>query len=218
MRIFKGPFVDGSNWVEYRTWEFAVAAERHLLERLHAALAQGQRPTEEITARNWEDVLARSDQLCATLTSQGYHPTLLAIGGPLTIDMLADAHRYFVPDWELEPTLNKPWILGAHKGLPILHLRSGEPALYAADLRGFGRLTKFSPDVDFKIEEFDDNRAREILSANRLATSLAEGEADTLENRLRRIKTQVGLDLFESYGLDVLDARAVLTARLAPMD
>jgi hypothetical protein len=218
IRIFKGPFVDRSNWAEYRTWEFAVAAERHLLDRLRTALEQAHPATEPVIAREWVDVLARSDQLCASLLSNGYAPTLLAVGGPLDIDMLANAHRHFVPDWELEPKLNRPWIIGAHNGLPILHFRQGEPAVYAVDLRRFGQLTKFSPDIEFKIEEFDEARAREMLSANRLAAALAEGEADTLENRLRRIRTQVGLTLWESYGLDVLDTGAVLAAKLEPIE
>jgi hypothetical protein len=45
--VNKGPFVDGSNWLDMRGWEFAVAEERYLLKKLHTHLAESTSRTSQ---------------------------------------------------------------------------------------------------------------------------------------------------------------------------
>jgi ppGpp synthetase/RelA/SpoT-type nucleotidyltranferase len=217
---YKGPFVERSNWVPYQTWEFALAAERHLLNRLELLLTENAQPRPDAVELNWPAILARVDELVSDLSDRRYNPSVIVIAGQLGFDMMVEVglkkHPGVLPDWELPSELHALWIEGSYHSIPILNIReSAAPyALYVADLAAFATLTKYSPAAMFSVDEIDEARAREILERKPKAVVIPEGRPDTLEERLRLLQLRVWLRLYESYGIELRDPQAALQVKL----
>lgn len=215
--IHKGPFVEGSNWLPYRTWQFAVAAERHLLNRFAQHLKQNAPLDSDGVELSWPAILNKVGELGSELRNCGYTPSAIVIAGHLGVDLMVDLHKHAVPHWSLPKELQAPWIEGIYENSLILNMREA-PApqtLYVADLAAFGTLTKYSPDAEYNVDEIDEARAREILDRNPKAVVIPEGGADTVDERLRLLQLRVWLRLYESYDIQVRNPQAVLGALLA---
>lgn len=214
--IHKGPFVEGSNWLPYRTWQFAVAMERHLLSRFGRLMDDNAQPHSDGVELSWPAILKKVDELRSELRSRGYAPSAIVIAGQLEIDLMVDLHRHAVPRWELPEELQAPWIEGMYEDSPIFNVReAGAPqTLYVADLAAFAKLTKYSPDARYSVDEIDEGRAREILKRNPEVMSIPDRRPDTLDERLRLLQLRVWLRLYESCGIELKDLRAALQAKL----
>lgn len=216
--LHKGPFVEGSHWAPYRTWQFAVAMERHLLGRLERLLKESAQPWPHDVGLNWPAILRKVDELITELGNRGYTPTAIVVSAQLEPDLIIDfiKHEHVVAHWELPSDLQAPWIEGTYKGIMILNIRETPAAhsLFAADVGAFAMLTKYSPEAQCSIDEIDEGRAKEFLERNPAAVVVPEGRPDTLDERLRLLQLRVWLRLFESYGIELRDPSAALQVEL----
>lgn len=221
--VMKGPFVRGANWLRQSPWKVAVAIERQLVGRLEALLrgATGlenrQVPPQDsggqVAAQvGWEQVLAATDRLTERLATRGREPSLIAVAGDLPIDMLVELEKHLTLKWELPDELKKIWILGAHRGVPILHLnRSGARAVFVADLKAFASLTLYGDGPEFSLEGISEERARELLGSDPASTAWPN---DVAAARIRQLRLRAELRLFESVDFTLLDADAAAGARV----
>ena len=106
--VNKGPFVDGSNWLDLRGWEFAVAEERHLLKMLHVLLADSISRTSQIltdtvvpqpegilkAANRMADLLGKSSKKLIVLASHLDTETIVSLEKVLTTLRRAPLKRY----------------------------------------------------------------------------------------------------------------------------
>jgi len=98
--IRRGPFVDGSSWAEYRTWEFALAVERHLLSKLDELLRSNAQPLQTgPVERNWSSMFTAADEILFRPGLAGPNACIV-VTGPLHENWLLDLTRQpgVVPD------------------------------------------------------------------------------------------------------------------------
>ena len=209
--IRKGPFVDGSNWAEYRTWEFALAVERHLLSKFDELLRDNAQPLQARPAeRKWSSMFTAADELLFKLNADA-SKACIVVTGPLHDNWLLDLTRQpeVIPDWDLPRDLNRTWIHGKYRGAVILHIaESTESSLFVVDVPRFARLIQHGT-PQFHVDEIDEKRAQEILS------KLPDQSAGPDPVRAMRLK--VWMRLYESWSFDLLDERAAAHAALAPL-
>ena len=213
--VFKGPLVEGANWFQRRGWDFAVPMERRLLQRLAEALrsATDGRLAGEVT-REAEALVLAFEDMTRELASLTYRPTLLAVAGDLGTQLYIDLTKKVTPDWDprVEAALRTTYrILGMYRDIPILEIPGGEePAVYAVDLARFATLTRYGEQPVFEIEEFTEDRAREILARQPRLILDPPPESGLDDERIRQLQLRVGLDLWEMYELTVKDPNAVI--------
>ncbi len=212
----KGPLVEGSRWISYTTWGFAVAAEQYLLRKLEGLLRGASHHRSPRTLqRNWAAMLAEVDALAEEARRARYEPTLIVVTGSPRTDWLLDLHRHATPEWDLTEELKSIWIIGSHNDIPILQIGdTDESQLYVVDVAKFATLTQHGEDAEISIEEFDQSRARELLEQRPDLVSVPQNVWDTPDERLRQLQLHVGLLLYESYELEVRDPNAVFSAAL----
>ena len=125
------------------------------------------------------------------------------------------------------PLRSKHRVIGVHveTGAPVLDIaESPIPALYAVDLARFATLTRYGKGQDFepefRVEEFDETRARAILAQQPRLILEPPPESGLEEERIRQLRLRVGLELWETYDLTVKDPRAVIARPLVgqPVD
>lgn len=217
--IFKGPFVEGSNWLPHSSWDFAVAMERDRLGRLEHALREategrlGTPVNREATA-----VLEAFNVMGSQLELRGYVPSVFVLAGRLGMQLAVDLRKRIVDSWdpEVKGALGTTFrILGMHRGNPILDVPdTAAPAVYAVDLARFAMLTGYGEEPECAIEEITPERATELLSKNpRLVLNPPPGFGMD-EERIRQLRLRVGLQLWETCVLTVADGDAVLGCRL----
>ncbi len=204
----KEPFCDLPNWGEVSTWKFAVEAERYLLRKLMALLPDRDQPTRN---RLTPDALvATLGGLAALGVDSGYSPSVLVITGQLAPEEVVELHESggVTPQWGTGSELpGSHWVLGTHRGLPVLHLPQFETQrVYAIDLARFASLTKYD-EVEYELAEIDETRARKILSRRQEDSN---GQLIT-DEAILELRLQVNLQLFESYSIDLIDPEAAFT-------
>ncbi|MGH2351368.1 MAG: hypothetical protein ACRDJN_07100 [Chloroflexota bacterium] len=207
----KGPFVEGSNWLSYSTWEFALAAQRHILSRFEELLrlASGPPPGASDLTPTWHDILGKAEELAGRVGPSDEKALLIVVTGDLDGNLLEAFPHHATPRWGLSDQLDQPWILGAHHNAPVLHIRDAPiSAVYAVDLARFATLTKYGTDIEFDVRLFDESEARELLTKNPdLIADPAPGPAAE-EERTRQLQLMVGLRLYESFGFEQDDTDA----------
>lgn len=82
------------------------------------------------------------------------------------------------------------------------------------DVGRFARLTRYGEKPEFEVEEITPQRARELLSKNPNLVSNPPAGPQTEEERLRQLQLKVGLQLFETYELAVLEREAAASCPL----
>ena len=210
----KAPFVDLPDWLPNQTWDFAVAMEKHLLARLEEALRE---VTEERLGgpveRKAESVLRAFDSLADQLDQKGYTPSVFVMAGPLGSQLLVDMKLRIVGDWEaqVKQALSTTFrIEGMYAGIPILDIReSPSPAVYAVDLARFATLTEYGEKPEFKLESIDAARAKELLKQNPNLVLGSPAGPNVETEKIRQLQLKVGLQIFETYELRILDKYAV---------
>lgn len=204
----KGPFVDGSNWFEYRTWTFAVAIQRNLFARFDDLLS----PARSLLSHQQtaDGVLQAIDALGERAGSAGYEPTVAILTGQIPTPLVTDLwqHESFVPDWEMDIP-SKLWVAGQHNGIPLITMQeSSLRGLYLVDLRRLAALTRYG-DVEFDTTVIDEEQAQAILDNTKQTLTWDPGTPDTREEKLRQLQLHVGVRLYESFQLESLDTGAV---------
>lgn len=214
----KGPFVEGSSWAQYQTWQFALALERYLLSRFEDLLrsSSDSQPRPSIHW-SWPEILSASDGMFETIRSGPNHQTAIVIAGPHYADWLVELTKQSVPvtpDWDLPEDLNRTWIVGLYHDRLILHIdEASTPALYAVNVRQFARLTRFGiPQLE--IDDFSEEHARELVVKKRVRPSVRQGRRGTRSELIRQLRLKVWLKLIESWDLRVLDPGAVASANI----
>jgi hypothetical protein len=217
--IFKGPFVEGSNWLSSSTWSYAVAMERHLSQRFERALrvAADGRDVLEVE-REASAVLGGLDALARELVAQRMRPTLFVLAGELGAQVYRDVVSHIEPDWSqrvIDALRTTYRIIGMLGDVPVLSLPdTAVSAIYAVDLARFAALTRYGKQPEFRIEEFSEIRAREILARQPRLILDPPPESGLEDERVRQLQLRVGLDLWETYELTVKDPNAVVGRQL----
>jgi hypothetical protein len=213
--FFKGPFVEGSNWLPPRAWELAVAMERHRLATLEEALrnALNGRLGSAVN-RDVRSVLDAMDDGAQALRSTGYDPSVFVLTGPLGMQLQVDLAKSIVGAWEpevrrgLRTTFR---ILGMHSGMPILDIaQSASPAVHVVDLRRFASLDLFDDGLTFALEDIDAARAAEMLRENPNIVVDPPPESGQDLERIRVLRLRVRLELWEAGALTVHDSNAAV--------
>jgi len=212
--LHRGPFVDGASWAPYRTWQFAVAGEQHLLNRLDTLLRNNAVFSDAEVRLNWKDIFVAVDNLRARLNS----PSLVVVTGRLPTELMVDLHNHVVPEWELDQDLRALWIEGAYDGIPILNIRDDDApyALFVVDLREFATLTRYSPRAKLTVQAIDHVRAREVLAKRPDAVKVPDGRPDNETERILHLLLHVQVLMYESYEIKPGNSAAALGARLTP--
>ena len=207
--IRKGPFVDGSNWLGTRGWEFALAVERHLLSKFDELLRHNPRPLQAgPVERKWSSMFTAANELLLKLNADA-SKACIVVTGPLHDNWLLDLTRQanVTPGWDLPRDLNRTWIHGKYRGAVILHIaESTEPSLFVVDVPRFARLMQHGT-PQFHVDEIDEKRAQEILS------KLPDQSGGPDPVRAMRLK--VWMRLYESWNFDLMDKQAAAYAALA---
>jgi hypothetical protein len=99
--LHKGPFVDGSNWADYTTWQFAVEAERTLMRKFTDSMNQSGESRGQIS-RDWPEIVAAIRRSSEEMRSIGYRADIAILGGDVDVDFLVEAHKHLTPKWELD--------------------------------------------------------------------------------------------------------------------
>jgi hypothetical protein len=206
--VNKGPFVDGSNWLDLRGWEFALAEESHLLKTLHTRLADSVSHSHQTfpdaiapqpegildTAKKMADLLGKQDQC------------LIVIAAHLDVDTVVSLDKLLTtPGWELGDELRTNWILGKHEGRLILHLNDPDlDSLYVVDVPKFASLVQYDPIVDLKVLTIDEVTAKHMLEDN-----------PNLKLDVDSLLSMVRLILYQSYEIQIHDRKAVWAAKFS---
>ena len=212
----KGPFVEGSSWAPYRTWQFALALERHLLSRFEDLLrtsSEGQNWPN--IHRDWDDILSTSDSMFQTIQSGPNQQAALVIAGALSTDWLVELSKQPVkPYYDLPSDLNRTSILGSYRDRLILRIdEAATPALYAVDVNRFARLARFGlPQLE--VDDYSEQDARELVINGRVRPSVQQRGRGARDELIRQLRLKVWMRLFESWDLKVLDSRAVASANI----
>lgn len=210
----KGPFVEGSNWGEYRTWDFAVACEEYLLSLFEDIL---------LSAPTFGEIPPRAADLacqCRVLIDEAgkvhFTPSAIVICGQLEGNEAVEMQMRhgFTPRYDVPNGIRTPWILGYFAGKPVVYFREAKkPRLYVVDLAQFAELVQYD-DVEFELEEIDDPRARELLRQYPQRVKVPEGRPDTEAEKIRQLKLHVALRLSEMYCLQSKDVNAAIGSDL----
>lgn len=219
--ILKGPFVEGSNWLSDSTWSFATAMERRLLQRLDQSLrvSTDDRLGDDVK-RDIGDVLSAFEEMADELRGSGRQSTLFIVAGELGDGLYLDLMKRIIGDWDsrVQAALRTTYrimgmarIASMDSDIPVLTLAESHlSALYAIDLARFATLTRYGKMPEFKIEDFTEDRAREILTRQPRLITDPPPESGLEEDRIRQLRLRVGLDLWETYELTVKDPSAVV--------
>ncbi|MCW4011781.1 MAG: hypothetical protein NWF07_02185 [Candidatus Bathyarchaeota archaeon] len=206
--VHKGPFVDGSNWSDIGGWEFAVAEERYLLNKLHACLTESTGHTGQTLptaiAPQPDRIFGAAKQMVDLLGNSGQN--LIILAAHLDIDVIVSLNKVLTtPRWELGDELRTNWILGKYEDCPVLHLGdSTSNCLYVVDIPRFAALVQYDPKVDLQVLAIDEAAAKQILENN-----------PDLKLDISTILSKVHLFLYQSYEIQVLDQKAVWSTKFS---
>lgn len=216
--LWKGPFVEESNWGEYRTWDFAVASERYLQGRFEDLLLKS--PTKGETRPEAGELAKRCTELVAEAVASQYTPSAFVIAGQLDGNEIVrmQLEYGFTLRYDVEGSIQSPWILGYFDSKPVLYIREAKvPRVYAVDLARFAALVRYD-DIEFELETIDDNRARKLLQQDPARIKVPEGRPDTVEEKVRQLKLHVGLRLSEMWAFEKTDTKAAIGSKLLEED
>ena len=204
----KGPFVDGSNWLDLRGWEFAVAEERYLLKKLHDCLAEsinrtGQTMSGTVAAQP-EGILGAAKRMADLLGERS--KSLIVIAVHLDIDAIVSLEKALTtPRWELADELRTNRILGKYEDCPVLHLNDQDSrSLYIVDIPRFASLIQYDPLVDLQVLAIDEVAAKRMLEDN-----------PDLKVDVNTLLSMVHLILYQSYEIQIHDRHAVWTVKFS---
>ena len=209
----KGPFVEGSNFLDLPTWDLAIGIEFGLARQLEEALrAATDGRLGVVIEADAQAIVQAADEMAEELSEAGYTPTVFILVGRPSVD-LAVALTYLVtPDWELKGILRMGFkILGAHRDVPIVEIdQGGAPAFYAVDLAKFARLRRFGSRPEFALNEIDAEEAAELLEENPGLIKEPPPVPGMENERVRKVLLQLHLRLYERHELVVQDRSAVV--------
>ena len=214
----KGPFVKGSNWLAYTTWDFAVAIEKRLLLLFERLLSSS--PTIDLQSQTidptWPSVLDAIDDV----HGPQYLNEVIVVSGKLSRDWNAHLEGRITYRSEMSERLRPlgaPWIAGEYRDRPILQIRDGtSSSLYLVRLDRFGTYVKYGTAAEFTAREITDDRADKYLTENPQIIPDASG-AITREEKVRQLKLLVELRLFESATLEVASTTAGKRIQMNPV-
>jgi hypothetical protein len=206
--VYKGPFVDGSSWLDQRGWEFAVAEERYLLKKLHEHLAKSISHTGQIVSNNIiqqpNEILDAAKMMADSL---GAHDrSLIVLAAHLDTETIVSLNKALTTaGWELEDELRTNWILGKYEGCPVLYLNELDlNNLYVVDAPRFASLIQYDPIINLHVLSIDEAAAGRML----------EDDPD-LKLDVNTLLSMVNLILYQSYEIQIHDRHAVWAAKFS---
>jgi hypothetical protein len=205
--VRKGPFVEGSNYGQYRGWGFALALERFLLKRFEEAVLESSSYRREPTDSKWRSMLSVVDTLSDTVGAQDPATRLIVVSGALHENWVLDLARQqgVVPDWDLPSSLNRTWILGTYQDSLILHIGESEHrAVHVISIPAFATLLQYgSP--RFEVDTISEPDAERLIRTRK--------EKPTPQ-RIREFRLKVWMRLYESWHLEKVQQAKAASARV----
>jgi len=205
----RGPFVDNSNWLDQKGWEFAVAEERYLVDKVLTHLAHSVSTTGQMLSstatRKPHEILGTAKKIINLMGKN--KESLLVLAAHMDTEIIFQLKKELTtPDWELGDELRTNWILGKHENCPILYLKDSDlGALYVVDLPHFASLIQYDPEVDLHVLAIDEEMAIRILEDN-----------PNIKLGIKALLSRVNLKLYQSYDLEIHDQKAVWAAKFSP--
>jgi len=210
----KGPFVDGSNWAFYRTWEFATALERHLLARLDRLLDEAADLVGQTTA-DAEAILQAVENMTEWHSSRNLSPSLVVISGRLDFDTIVQLGRPVDVRGGLPAEIRLPWVIGAIRDMVVLNIaESTKPGLYLVDLAAAARLIRYSPPIKYELNEYTEEQARQLIAERPDLVPIPEDRPQSEGERVRQLLLHVCVKLYESYDFERSSTQAVARTAL----
>lgn len=184
----------------------------------------------EEVARNASAILRALEDMADELRGQGFEPSASVITGSTGQPLFEELRSATIDPWEWYSQVNgnagraTHRFVGVHAGIPIIAIESVRtPMLFAVDLARFGTLTRYGKgqnyDPDFEVKAFTDDEARHVLARQPNLILAPPPDSGQDEERIRELQLRVGLELWETYQIDVKDPDAVIARPVAdPVD
>ena len=225
--MFKRSFIDGVNSLIVSAQGWAEGQEDFLLKYFGDSLLDavegrlGKEVDLEASA-----ILGALGEMAAELREQGLVPSAFALTGSIGNLLYENVRLRFQNPWnwyqQLGVTEGRATyrFIGAHAGTPVIGIEGVRtPTLLAVDLTQFGTLTRYGEgpnfDPEFRVTAFSDEEARKVLVRQPNLIMEPTPASGREEERIRQLQLRVGLELWETYKLDVKDPSAVIGRPLA---
>lgn len=220
LRVFKGPFVQGSNWAGINAREFDRGLERSLVGQFSKQLESGLQPSVE--AHSWEDVRRFISTEAGRIESEGGHTDLVVLQGVLPEQFRDEFWRFIeIGEARMVRGMDVPQeLLGGFSvaGRPLLLHQEQEftPAVGLVDLDRFHYVqTNPSPmndlEIDLRMEPIDWESAVRSLRKDDSIPSWLERSLDldhlpNPEESVAYLQEFIGLFLFEAGFIETVEA------------
>ncbi len=214
----KGPFVEGSNWLEMPTWELAVGIEQRLALAFEAHLREATADRlGETVAVDASAIVNAATSMADDLRGTGYHPSAIVIAGRPSTDIAVAVADLITPDWMLDGILSTTFhVLGMHQNLPVFEMdHPGPPALYVVDLARFGTLHRYGEQPEFALDQIDEETATAWLQREPSIVPDVPAKPEFEHERIQQLMLRAHLQLYERYELRIKDPRAAVCRPLA---
>lgn len=228
--MFKHSFVEDVDWLIVSAQGWAVGQEDFLLKYFGESLRDAtDRRLEVDVRRDVPAILEALEAMADELRGLGFQPSAFVVTGSLgqpLYEALQSASPRIQNPWEwyrqrtIQADRASHRFIGVHAGIPLVAIEAVRtPMLYAVDLARFATLTRYGVgphfDPEFSVKVFTDEDARRVLARQPnliLDPPPSSGQDD---ERIRQLQLRVGLELWETYRLDVKDPGAVIARPLA---
>jgi len=225
--VFKRSFIDGVNSLIVSAQGWAEGQEDFLLKYFGESLrdaAEG-RLGHEVDGEA-RAILSALEEVAEELREQGLGASAFAITGSIGNRLYEEVQKKLQNPWDWYRKLGTTdgratyRFIGAYAGTPVVGIEAVRtPTLFAVDLAQFGTLTRYGEgpnfDPEFRVTAFSDEEARKVLIRQpNLILDPPPVPGNEIE-RIRQLQLRVGLELWETYKLDVKDPGAVIARPLA---
>jgi hypothetical protein len=224
--VFKHSFIDGVNSLIVSAQDWAIGQEDFLLQFLEEKLQKAVDGRLGVDVeREVAPILDALDEMATELRYKAYSPSAFVIAGSLGPSLYESLQQATQNPWDwygLTGTQRRAThrFIGVHAGIPVVATGASQhPALYAIDVEAFATLTRYGEKQDyrpeFRVAPFSDEEARDVLARQPSLILDPPPDSGQDEERVRQLQLRVGLELWETYKLDIKDPGAVIARPLA---
>ena len=227
--VSKHSFLEGVNSLIVSAQGWAMGQEDFLLKYFGENLLDAVNGyVGEEVVRDASAILSALKEMAVELRGQGLEPSAFAVTGSTGQALFEELRRATQNPWNWYRQVNHSAsrathrFIGVHEGIPFIAIESVRaPMLFAVDLARFGTLTRFGKgpnyDPEFEVNPFTDDAARDELARQPNLILEPRPERGNESERIRQLRLRVGLELWETFKLDVQDPAAVVARPLVDL-
>jgi len=228
--VSKQSFLEGVDSLIVSAQGWAIGQEDFLLKYFGENLLDAVNGyVGEQVVRDASAILRALEEMADELRGQGFVPSSYVVTGSMGQALFEELRRATQNPWNWYRQVNHSEgraahrFVGVHAGIPFIAIESVRtPMLFAVDLARFGTLTRYGNgqnyDPEFEVKAFTDDEARDVLARQPNLIPEPRPERGNESERIRELQLRVGLELWETFKLDVKDPAAVLARPLVDPD